>query len=667
MATTFKFGDLELDLAAYELRRMGRRVKIERIPMDLLILLLERRGDLVTREEIVERLWGKGSFLDAESGVNTAVRKVRQALKDSTTCPVFIQTVSGKGYRFRGPIVPSQSPEAAGSPGFGGEPSIQPRIPDSAPPASFVNGRRGAAAEQAGVALPADQERRGASWRRKTITSIMAAGSLLLLAICLSGSFLPKSHLSAPVTLALLPFENLTGDPNQEYFADGLSEEAIAVLGKLNPNRLIVIARTSTMAYKRRTKSVSRIGQELGASYLVEGSVRREGERVRATVELIRVGDQSRIWSESYDRVGSGVIQIQDELGNAIARQIQVELFPGDANQRKQTRILDAYDPYLLGRHFLNQVTPPAIRKSIEYFQTAVAKDPSYALAFAGLADAYTILPITSDAPPREMLPLARNAASEAIRLNSSLAEAQSAGGDVDFWLEWDWGRSAERLRRAIQLDPNNATAHTRYGQLLSNSGRHTEAVAEVTKAHRLDPLSPITNTLAGQFLLYSGRYPEAIAALDKAFAIDPGFWVAHFVMAAIYERTGKPEAAIQSFEKAYRNSGGNLQALASKGYVLARSGRYAEADQIVHGLIEAGKTRFVPPSSIALVYAGLGNRESAFQWLEKGYETRDVHMVFLTIDPMWDDCRSDPRFQELLKRCHFVLSQRPVSNPADR
>ena len=667
MASTFKFGALELDVAAYELRRMGRRVKIERIPMDLLILLLERRGDLVTREEIVERLWGKESFLDAESGVNTAVRKVRQALKDSITRPVFIQTVSGKGYRFCGPIVPSLSLEAVGTPDFGPEPSIQPRIlPDPAPPASFANDQSGAATQQVAVALPADQERRGAIWRRKlTITAIAAAGSLLLLAIYLSGSFLRKSHLSTPVTLALLPFENLTGDADQEYFADGLTEETIAVLGKVNPDRMIVIARTSTVAYKRRTKTASQIGSELGADYLIEGSVRREGERVRVTVKLIRVRGQSRIWSEDYDRFGSGIIQIQDELANAIARQIQVELLPGDANQRKQTRILDAYDPYLLGRHYWSQLTPSAIRKSIEYFQAAIAKDPSYALAFAGLADAYTILPITGGARPRDMWTLARNAASEALRLNHNLAEAQAAGGYVDFWLEWDWRRSAERLRRAIELNPNSASAHRYYAHLLSNSGRHTEAVAEITKARQLDPLSPLTNTMAGQFLFYSGRYAEAVEALEKAFSIDPGFWVAHVMMGQIYERTGKPEAAIQSFEKAQKSSGGNTGTVSLKAYVLATSGRGTEAEQIVRGLLETGKTGYVPPSSVARVYAGLGDRESALQWLDKGYEARDVQMVFLTIDPKWNDLRSNPRFQRLLERCRFVLPQYPVQKPA--
>jgi tetratricopeptide (TPR) repeat protein len=373
------------------------------------------------------------------------------------------------------------------------------------------------------------------------------------------------------------------------------------------------------------------------------------------TVKLIRVRDQARIWSENYDRLGTGVIQIQDELGNAIARQIRVELLPGEPSQRKQTQMLDAYDPYLLGRHYWNQVTPSAIHKSIEYFQTAIKKDPSYALAFAGLADAYAILPIAAGAPPREMWPVARQAATEAIRLNPTLAEAQAAAGLIDFWLEWDWDRSAERLRRAIQLSPNYASAHRHYAHLLSNSGRHTEAIAEVSKARQLDPLSPITNAMAGQFLMYAGRHAEATEALDRAFATDPNFWVAHAVMGRIHDRSGKPGAAIQSLEKAYSASGGNPGTLSMKGYVLAKSGRVAEAEQIVRGLLESGKDRYVAPTHIALVYAGLGDREAALEWLVKGYEARDVGMVFLTVDPRWDDLRADPRFQELLKRCHFL------------
>jgi serine/threonine-protein kinase len=300
---------------------------------------------------------------------------------------------------------------------------------------------------------------------------------------------------------------------------------------------------------------VAQFGQELGADYLLEGSVRREADRVRVTVQLIRVHDQSRIWGESFDRFGSGVIQIQDELGNAIAGQIQVELSGGVAT-RQQTRILEAYEPYLLGRHFWSQLTPDSIQRSIEYFQAAVAKDPSYALAWAGLSEAYTILPITSDARPRDMWPLARKAALEAVRLNGSLSEAQEAAGMVDFWLEWDWDRAAQQLRRAIQLNANNASAHRIYAHLLSNSGRHNEALDEIAIARSLDPLSPIAKAMTGQFLFYAGRHEEAMGQLQKAFAIDPRFWVAHVFVGQIQESRGKFTAAVESLDKAYEFSG---------------------------------------------------------------------------------------------------------------
>jgi tetratricopeptide (TPR) repeat protein len=312
----------------------------------------------------------------------------------------------------------------------------------------------------------------------------------------------------------------------------------------------------------------------------------------------------------------------------------------------------------LLGKHYWNQVTPPAVRKSIEYYQTAIAKDPAYALAFAGLADAYTMLPIIAGAAPADVWPLARNAASEAIRLNDSLSEAQAAGGYMDFWLEWNWDRSAERLRRAIQLNPNNAAAHRYYAHLLCNSGRYAESIAEITRAHQLDPVAAGTNAMAGQFLFYAGRLPEAIEALDKAFAIAPDFWVAHIMRGRVYEQSRNPEAAIESFERAYSTSGGSPTALSLKGSTLALSGHRAEAEQIVQRLIETSKTRFIQPYSIAYIFAALGDTESALQWLEKGYQARDVGMVFLPIDPKWNGLRSDPRFKALLTRCGFVLSK---------
>lgn len=618
-----RFGIFEADLLTGELRKKGVRVKLQDQPFQILAALLEHPREIVTREELRRRLWPSDVVVDFDSGLNRAVNRLRDALGDDADNPRFIETLPQRGYRFFADV------ESAAVPPRASPPEAEPI--STAPPGTT---------------------------RRLWIAAAGAAAVVPLLTLGYRRVFSKPAGREPPVTVALLPFDNLTGDAGQEYFADGLTEETIAVLGRVNPNRMTVIARTSTMVYKRHPKTARQIGSELGADYLLEGSVRREGQKVRVTVKLIRVRDQSPVWSENYDRTGPGVIQIQDELGNAIARQIGVELLPGDTNQRPQTRILEAYESYLLGRHYWSQVTPGAIHKSIEYYQAAIAKDPSYALAFAGLADAYSVLPVATGAPPRDMRRLAGSAASEALRLNESLAEAQAAGGYVDFWLEWNWGRAAERLRRAIQLSPNSVLAHRYYAHVLSCAGRHTEAIAQITIARQLDPLSPLTNTMAGQFLFYARRHREALEVLDKAFSIDPDYWIAHLLMGHLYEQDGKGEAAIQRYDRAYGASGGNVTALAMKGYVLARNRRHTEAVQIVRTLVDRSKNHFVPPTNIALVYTGLGNRDSAFQWLNKGYEARDVGMVFLAVDPKWDGLRSDPRFQELLTRCRFGLSQ---------
>ncbi len=406
-----------MDAKAYELRRLGRTVKIERLPMDLLILLLERRGDLVSREEIVDRLWGKETFVDSENSVNTAVRKVRAALRDDTSKPAFVQTVTGKGYRFCAVVTTLPAPETDQPPATAPTPTVPP-APSADQPAAPPNPPR-------------------PKWK---IAAAAAVCLLLILALLLARASFPGSKVSGDqVTVALLPFENLTGSPDQDYFADGLTEETIGVLGRVNPQRLKVIARSSTSGYKRQAKGINQASEELGADYLVDGSVRRDQERVRVTVHLIRVRDGAQIWSENYDRIGSGVIQLQDDLGNAIARQIQVELSPAAGATGQQTRVLDAYDPYLLGRHSFLQITPAAIRKSIEYFQAAIARIRPMLSPSPDSPNPTPFSPSAAMWPPREIWPLASKAALEALRLNSSLAEAQASAGWVNFWLDWDW------------------------------------------------------------------------------------------------------------------------------------------------------------------------------------------------------------------------------------
>lgn len=598
------------------------------MPMDLLVLLVEKRGELVSREEIVASLWGKDAFVDGDSGVNTAVRKIRQALRDTIEEPKFLQTVTGKGYRFLAPVSGEGENGVSGSP-----PSAPAAAPlPTPPPVSRWISRRGLFGGLGSAA-------------------VVSAGYLVLTRRSVS-------------TLAVLPFENLTGDQRQDYFTDGLVEETIAVVGAMNPGRLRVIARTSTATYRQRTKNVSEIGRELGADYLLEGSVRREGQRVRVTVKLIRVSDQVQIWAENLDREGSAVIQVQDELGKAIAGQIQGELGGRDLLGRpadgqgpalRQTRNLEAYEWYLLGRHFSARPSAASNLKAVEYYHAAIARDPGYALAWAGLAYALASQPIAGDGATGKFRTDALHAANEALRLNEHLAEGYVAAGRIDFWMEWDWTRAKRRLSRAIELNSNSADAYRMYAHVLSNSGAHAEAEQAIAKAQQLDPLSAMITAMRAQFRIFAGSYQEARAHAEKSIAIDPEFWIPHVVMGKVEERLGNAQSAIKSLDHAYRLSRGNTEPLSIKGYVLARMGRRAEAEQVRRELEQGGLSRFVPPYNIALVCAGLGDREAALQWLERAYAARDVHMAFLPVDPKWAELRGWEAFESLQRRRKFA------------
>jgi TolB-like protein/DNA-binding winged helix-turn-helix (wHTH) protein/Tfp pilus assembly protein PilF len=589
-------------------------VKLERIPLELMIFLVERRGQLVSREEIAARLWGNGVHVDTESGVNTAIRKLRAALKDSPENPVFIETVPGKGYRFIGTVAEAAHPS-------------QPAAPPSHP------------------------KRR---WKIAGFAVVVGAAAA---AVYYAGVWSRPTAPATPATIVVLPFQNLSGDPEQEYFSDGLTEETIAALGRIAPAHIRVIAWTSSRAYKGTRKTAAEIGGELGASHLVESTVRRDPAHVRITAKLVRVKDHVLLWNNTYDLQPSGLLRVQQEIGTSIARQIGGEFSPGaDHAAVKAPPNADTHDLYLRSRYYLYQRTPESMRKSVEYLEAALQKDPSYALAHAGLADTYVVQAVITWSNPRDLWSKAKLETEKALSLDANLAEAHTAAGMVSFFMSWDWVAAERSFRRAIELNPNYAIAHQFYAHFLSNALRPSEAVSEIQKAREIDPLSPMMHSVAAAIFVLAKRYGEALPPLQQALAIDPEFFPAHTAFGMLHQQNGKPDAAIEEFRKAYRLSGGNIVQLAYQGFVLGQIGRRAEAEQIITTMGQIAQSRFVPPFAFALVYTGLGDREAAFHWLEKAYEVRDIGLVLLPVFPQWDSLRSDKRFQNLARRCGFPV-----------
>jgi TolB-like protein/DNA-binding winged helix-turn-helix (wHTH) protein/Flp pilus assembly protein TadD len=616
--STFRFGDFELDVAAYELRRNGRSIRLERQPMDVLIMLVERRGLLVSRADIIDRLWGKDVFVDVDTGIHTAIRKIRQALRDSRESPVFVETVSGKGYRFIA--------------------EVEVVSPTDMP--------HDDAAAHTSASPPAASRAR-----------LLLGLSVAIIAVFISWTWLRPDPPLSQVTLAVLPFENFSGDPDREYLADGLAEETIASVGRVDPERVGVIGRTSIMVYKRTTKSLAEIGRELGVDYLLESSLRAEGGMLRVTSKLIRARDQMQVWSGVYDREPGSMLELQRELSTAIAEQVRFRLSPDRLRglALRQTQNAEAYDAYLRGRYFENRRTPESNVRALQQYERAIALDPDYALAWSGLAFTYAASAINGDARPLEVWPRAREAALRAVRANPNLAEAQFVVGYVNWAFDWDWKAAETGFRRAISLDNSTAFAHLLLGHALSQTGRHSEAELEMRRSREIDPLAAMIHALSSQVAFQAREYSAAVEHARRAILVDSEFWIGYMQLGQAYEQTGMTELALEALSDATRLSGGNSKPISLKGYLLAKTGRSSEAREVLRSLEALSRRQYVPPYAMALVYAGLGERTAVFQWLDKAYAARDVHLIFLPVDPKWDAYRGDARFEDLLAHCGFT------------
>ena len=455
--------------------------------------------------------------------------------------------------------------------------------------------------------------------------------------------------------LAVLPFENLTGDPDQEYLGDGMTEELIAQLGRMDPSRLGVIARTSAMQFKKTTKRADQIGSELDVSYLIEGSVRTTGSRIRIAAQLIETRSESHLWAEQYERDAKNLLTLQREVAEAITRQITTRLGVArstvNADARRHSTIAEAYEHYLRGRYHWQRDNADGLEKGKEHFRRAIELDPFYALAYSGLADSYTFLGSDGFMPMREAYPLGKAAALKALELDDMLGEAHYslAGITVDYY--FDWIEGGRHFERAIELNPNYEPALRSYSFYLAYMGRHGEALAFAERARELDPVSPNAWHNLGLVHYFARRYDEAIAQFRETLDLDPNFGPAHIMLGRVYVAKGMPDRAVEELERAQRLLGARPDVVTPHAYALARAGRRREALATLDELRRISKPRDPAPFRIAMVHIGLGDTDRAFEWLHKAFEARDWQMALLKVEPAFDGLRSDPRFAALLER----------------
>jgi TolB-like protein/DNA-binding winged helix-turn-helix (wHTH) protein/Tfp pilus assembly protein PilF len=612
------FGSFALNLRAGELHKSGVKVKLQEQPFQVLAFLVTHPGEVVTREQLGKELWPEGTFTDFDQGLNSAINKIREALGDSAESPRFVETLARRGYRFIAPV--RELREQPHSP-TGGKASVS------------------------------------ASWWRKTHYRIAALLLVVLLILAVRFGRQRLALRAGPsgekVMLAVLPFLNYSGDPGQEYFNDGFTEEMITRLGSADPQRLGVIARTSSMKYKNTQKDVGEIGRELGVDYVLEGSVRRVGDRVRISAQLIQVRDQTHLWAESYERDAHDTLALESEVAIAIARQVERRLpAPHPLALRTNARPVnpDAYNLYLKGRYYWNQRTQDYFWKGIECFKQAIEKDPGYAPAYVGLADSYILLGPNDILPANQVYPLAKAAALKALQLDDSLAEAHASLAFVMLLYDWNPAPAEKEFRRAIDLDPNYPTAHHWYAYDLVAMQRSDEAVAEIRRALELDPLSVIINTDVCQILFLSRRLDEAIAQCQKANQLDPQFNQAYWYLGLLYEQKGMFDQAFDAFLKATPGPADSPQGVATRAAYRV-SGIKGYWQQRLAMLTRQSQKQYVSPFTFAVSYARMGEKDSALENLGKAVDERYPSMVFVPIEPIFDGLRSDPRFADLLRR----------------
>ena len=610
----FHFGEFSVDPGTGQLSKHGIRVKLQERPLQFLLALVERPGEVVTREELRQRLWPDGTFVDFDHSISSALNRLRSALGDSAAQPRYIETVGRRGYRFLYPVSKSP-PDRPATPQLG---SVSPRtLP------RYLR-----------VALPVG------------LTLVVLTATLAL-----PVRRPAPSDRSEPIrALVVLPLTNLSSDPEQEYFSEGLTDELVTHLASLEGLR--VISRASAMQYKNSRKPLRTIARELNVDAVLEGSVLKADGRVRITARLVEAATDHHVWAKSYERDHRDILDLQNEVTRDIAENIKLNLTAATRRRLAASRPIEpeAHEDCLRGRFYLARRRTSEVKKAVVYFEKAIARDPLYARAYAGLADSYSVIRAYNLAPPSESIRHARAAALKALELDEGLAEAHTSLGLIAQIYDWDWQAAEQQYRRAIQLDPNYATAHHRYAELLAYRGRFDEAFVRIERARQLDPLSLIIATDRGEILYLSRDYDRAIAQVRSVLEMEPNFLQAHYILAFSLVQKGLFAEALADLEQ-WRGSDETAWSLMMDAYIHGRSGHRVQARQALQKLVRLRQRQPMDPAPLLLAHVGMGNTEAAFAIMDEAYSERSTALPSLRVNPIYDPIRDDPRFDRFMLR----------------
>ena len=614
----YEFDEFRVDAAKRLLTNgKGENVALSPKVFDLLLYLVTHGGRVIDKDELMAAIWT--DTIVEESNLSQNVSILRRALGEKRGEHHFLATIPGRGYKFVSEV-------------------------------REINNNSESSAKDAVNIERLKSDARQTIVKRFSRYRTLVLSVLCLLGISLFGLYLWRENTKPPSdfaikTLAVLPFKSLVAEQRNEALELGMAETLIAELS--GGEEITVRPLSSVRKYASLEQDSLLAANELGVAAILDGTIQTWGDKIRISARLLRTSDGKQLWAGQFDEKLADIFAVQDSISEKVAGALQIPL--ASKGKKHSTESVEAYQLYMIGRFHVLKLSPPEVQKGIVYFQQAIELDSNYALAYAGLADAYRTIAFVGGLP--EFRQKAKAAAQKAVEIDDSLAEGHAILGAILFWHDWDWTAAENQFKRGLELNPNSADTRFAYAHLLSNLGRHTEALAEAKRARELDPLNMRIVGLEALFLTHAGRTDESLAICRKVLEMDPNFWGAYNGTAMIYIEQGRFTEAIDAAKKAKDLSRGNSIATALGGYAMAKSGRPAEARAAIE---ELSKSRYVQPFTIALVYNGLEERDKALEWLERGFQERDPGMTFLKVDSKWNNLRADARFIDLMKRMNF-------------